>query len=463
MTNPVTPDSQDNSKSNFCLCINPDCSDPKRSIQEKLCQACGSDLFLKEQYLVTGIVHQRDKFAAVFDVIDLHDPEIPKVLKVLYTNDPEKILRFDREADFLINHYISGIPRVDRGGYFCANFPNNPTPAYCLVMEKIEGHNLQEWLESRNNQPIGELEAIDWLQQLVQIIGQLHGEKFFHRDIKPSNIMRRERDGKLFLIDLGAVRAVTQSVLEGNTITTVGTYGYMAPEQTKGRAVPQSDFYALGATFVYLLTGIHPHKLEEKVPGSLHWEPRAVQISNLLANFINFLMAWLPNERPQNTNVILEKLEKIKYILKATKIRKIEPSFKKIFGFIVTCFLGYLSLLSIEEGLQKPAIIPTPSVNSRQCRIRENGTFDASALALDAKKAINAAFDSPNIYPEINKFNSLNQFIIGQKKCTVIVYIRSEGNEYTDRKLQEELEEIIMEHINPEAKDIVNLSIQPSI
>jgi serine/threonine protein kinase len=58
-------------------------------------------------------------------------------------------------------------------------------------MEKIDGLNLQEWLESRGNQPITPVQALNWLKQLAEILDQVHQKQYFHRDIKPANIMLR--------------------------------------------------------------------------------------------------------------------------------------------------------------------------------------------------------------------------------------------------------------------------------
>jgi hypothetical protein len=71
----------------------------------------------------------------------------------------------------------------------------------------------------------------------------------------------RKPDGSFVLVDFGAVRDRLRP--EGGS-TVVGTFGYMAPEQFQGRAVPGSDVYAVGATAIRLLTGVEPEKLPHK-------------------------------------------------------------------------------------------------------------------------------------------------------------------------------------------------------
>ena len=68
--------------------------------------------------------------------------------------------------------------------------------------------------------------------------------------------------GKIYLIDFGSVQNIAAN--QGGTITIVGTYGYMAPEQFGDRATPASDLYSLGATLIYLITGRHPSELPNK-------------------------------------------------------------------------------------------------------------------------------------------------------------------------------------------------------
>src|SRR5262249_28224993 len=75
----------------------------------------------------------------------------------------------------------------------------------------------------------------------------------------PSNVIRR-RDGSFAIIDSGAVR--DRLKITGSTV--VGTFGYMAPEQFQGRAMPQSDVYAAGTTALAMLTGKEPEDLPHK-------------------------------------------------------------------------------------------------------------------------------------------------------------------------------------------------------
>ncbi|MBD2430001.1 serine/threonine protein kinase [Fischerella muscicola CCMEE 5323] len=244
-----------------------------------------------------------------------------KVLKVLTDDNSKAIELFQQEAQVLSQLQCAGIPKVDPDGYFTVLPNNSSVPLHCLVMEKIEGVDLEKWMKSRHCQPISQTQAFDWLKQLVNILSVIHNQQYFHRDIKPQNIMLRP-NGQLVLIDFGAVRQVTTTILEGVCHTRIVSKGYSPPEQQNGYSVQQSDFFALGRTFVFLLTGKEPQDLAIYNPltNQLDWRPHALQISPLFADLIDCLMAPVANQRPENTQVIWQWLEKIEQDINQTDI-----------------------------------------------------------------------------------------------------------------------------------------------
>lgn len=273
------------------------------------------------------------------DIFDVDDGGIIKVLKVLNLanfNNPDikqkATILFQREAEFLMMQKHPGIPRVETDGYF--NWPEGSSKALpCLVMEKIPGQNLQEWMLARANQPITTETAIEWLTQLTQILNLLHDRKYFHRDIKPSNIMLKP-DGQLVLVDFGAVREVTETYLkqqkENYTGTAIISAGYTPSEQAEGHAVPQSDFFALGRTFVYLLTGKSPIELPKDAEnGQLIWRDKATQVLPHLADAIDRMMAAFFGKRPQNCQEILQILAMEESISPLESLAKPLPEIKQ--------------------------------------------------------------------------------------------------------------------------------------
>jgi serine/threonine protein kinase len=123
--------------------------------------------------------------------------------------------------------------------------------------------------------------------------------------------------GQLVLIDFGAVRQITTTILAGNSHTRIISQGYSPPEQQNGYSVQQSDFFALGRTFIFLLTGKEPQDkaIYDPLTNELHWQKYAVNISPLLADLIDNLIAPTANQRPENTRVILQRLQEIEKAL----------------------------------------------------------------------------------------------------------------------------------------------------
>jgi serine/threonine protein kinase len=273
-----------------------------------------SGLLLQERYRVVRKLGQGG-FGQTFEVDDQGIPKVLKVLRLDRFQNPEgkkKVVSlFQREATVLSRLQHAGIPKVEPDGYFEIVEPTGEI-MHCLVMEKIEGLNLKQWLEKRDNQPISQEQAIAWLKQLSDILDQVHQQELVHRDIKPSNIMLKP-DGQLVLVDFGAVREITDTFLENNvTGTVIISTGFTPPEQAEGKAVPQSDFFALGRTFVYLLTGRNPADFErDPRTGKLNWRESAPQISQQLADLIDYLMAIFPGRRPQTPKIILRCLEEV--------------------------------------------------------------------------------------------------------------------------------------------------------
>lgn len=294
-------------------CINPNCRNFNEPGNQNTCPDCGCESLVEGRYRVIQRLG-KGGFGQTFEVEDVRQEGTKKVLKILLTDYEKAICLFQREAEVLkkLNH--PGIPKVEADGYFQLCRLNSEKPLHCLVMEKIEGINLKEWLNNRHHQPLSQKQAIAWLKQLAEILQQVHQSNYFHRDIKPSNIMLRP-DNQLVLIDFGAVREATETYLHklaGRDGTVIISHGYTPPEQADGRAVSKSDFYALGRTFIHLLTGIHPHDLPENPQtGQLNWRNSAPQVSPELATLINDLMAPFSGNRPKNAQEILQRLEEI--------------------------------------------------------------------------------------------------------------------------------------------------------
>ncbi|MBK9771250.1 MAG: serine/threonine protein kinase [Candidatus Obscuribacter sp.] len=130
-----------------------------------------------------------------------------------------------------------------------------------LVLEYIEGLTLKQLVQEIGVQK--PLSVLDIGRQIAEILQYLHCQSppIVHRDISPDNLMLTS-DAKVRLIDFNVARELES----GATRTVVGKHNYMAPEQFKGRACPQSDLYSMGCTHYYLLTANDPMALAPAKP-----------------------------------------------------------------------------------------------------------------------------------------------------------------------------------------------------
>ncbi len=172
----------------------------------------------------------------------------------------------------MVDHFIDQAQRIEANDYFAreadtlAQLKHQAIPAitdrfelanrHYLVMEYVEGRNLEEELAARG-EPLPEGLVIDIARQLCDVLAYLHGltPPIIYRDMKPSNVMLNS-SGRVVLVDFGIAR-LFKAARKG---TMIGTLGFAPPEQYQGMVDPRSDIYSLGATLHYVLTGRDPEK-----------------------------------------------------------------------------------------------------------------------------------------------------------------------------------------------------------
>lgn len=291
------------------LCINPWCQQRENPDDAAQCQNCRTTLLINNRYrLIKPLCNHKTTSTELFEIEDVKDPQKTKVLKVLINNNPTSIKLFAREQQFLIHYRHQGIPK---GEVAFSIFLDRGEELPCLVMEKIEGQDLEEWLQEQG--AINQEQACQWLKEILTILDFIHKKGVLHRDIKPSNIMRCNTE-KLVLIDFNIARNITATIVEGrNTTRIFGTEGYAPHEQFNRKAGRESDFYALGRTFVHLLTGIHPSEMEVLDTLDTWHKNTKYPISPSFVALINWLMEYFPQKRPKNAKVILQRLHQIQH------------------------------------------------------------------------------------------------------------------------------------------------------
>lgn len=278
------------------------------------------------------LLSDKSGFGKVYEAFERSVPKILKILKDNYSDNDKAVELFQQEALVLSQLHHPGIPAIEPDGYFQYKPRQTGDVLHCIVMEKIDGPNLREWMRQQGNHAIGEKQGRQWLHQLAEILHLVHQRHYFHRDIKPENIMLRS-SGQVVLVDFGAAREVTYTYLAqlGKTggITRISSAGYTPPEQEKGQAVPQSDFYALGCTFIYLLTGKQPTDsgMYDSLNNEFHWRQFAPQVTPAFADLIDRMIAPKASDRPKDTRALLDALEQLDQVpLKPTNATLIQST-----------------------------------------------------------------------------------------------------------------------------------------
>jgi eukaryotic-like serine/threonine-protein kinase len=213
------------------------------------------------------------------EVYRAHDTKLGRdvALKILprdFTSDPDRLMRFEREARLLaaLNHpniaAIYGLEEAPLSGQ--ANAGHDPGLLIrALVLELVEGQTLAERINVSSRKQVPGLEIKDALtiaRQIADALDAAHERGIIHRDLKPANI-KITPEGVVKVLDFGLAKAVTRddgiatsqaSTANGGTHAGVilGTTPYMSPEQARGQSVDKrTDIWAFGCVLFEMLTG----------------------------------------------------------------------------------------------------------------------------------------------------------------------------------------------------------------
>ena len=205
-----------------------------------------------------------------------------KILPDVFASDPDRVARFQREAELLatLNHpNIAGIYGLEQA---------DGTRA--LVLELVEGPTLADRI-AQGSIPL--IEALPIAAQIADALEAAHDHGIIHRDLKPANIKLRD-DGTVKVLDFGLAKAmdpaaalspsltnsptITSPVMMTGVGTLLGTAAYMSPEQARGQSVERrADIWAFGCVLFEMLTGQRAfpgETLSDVFAGILEREPR---------------------------------------------------------------------------------------------------------------------------------------------------------------------------------------------
>ena len=217
-----------------------------------------------------------------------------KVLPEAFSQDKERLARFEREARLLASLNHPNIATVhDLEEFGALSF---------LVMELVEGQTLGERIAQGR---IEVDEALPLFTQIAQGLEAAHEKGVIHRDLKPDNI-KVTPEGKVKVLDFGLAKAmagepIASDLSQSPTITRagtktgviLGTAAYMSPEQARGRPVDErTDVWAFGCCLYETLTGRHAFGGES--------------VTDVLAAIVKEEPAW--DRLPQSTPIAVRRL-----------------------------------------------------------------------------------------------------------------------------------------------------------
>ena len=170
---------------------------------------------------------------------------------------------------------------------------------FYLAQEFIEGHPLSQ--EIKRGVPWPQDKVVRMLADVLGTLDFVHQNGVIHRDIKPDNLIRRKSDGKLVLIDFGAVKEIQDPKVAAQQRTgatvAIGTVGYAPAEQAQGKPQFASDIYSLGIVAICALTGKEPDQLEsDPQTGELVWR-QGITVSHALGTVLDRMVRYQYSRR----------------------------------------------------------------------------------------------------------------------------------------------------------------------
>lgn len=271
------------------------------------------DLTLANRYQIIRPLAEGG-FGKTFLACDRHLPGSPQcVIKQLsLANQNSDTLKtaqrlFNLEAETL---YLLGThPQIPA---LLAHFEQGGE--FYLVQEYVPGALLQVELDKVGSQATACYRAYQLLKELLTVLAFVHERNVIHRDIKPTNLICCSSDGRLVLIDFGAVK-VLDKVLKGAAPLTVaiGSSGYMAPEQQAGYPCFASDLYAVGVIGLQALTGLTPDELpRDRATGRLVCEDIGALCGDVgLGAFLARLVRFDPGDRYADAAMALRAFDEL--------------------------------------------------------------------------------------------------------------------------------------------------------
>jgi len=294
-----------------------------------------------------------------------------KVLPASFSNDPDRLRRFEQEARAagILNHpnitAVHDIGTVDGSPY--------------VVTELLVGETLRSRLAGG---PLAPRRAIDYALQIAHGLAAAHEKGIVHRDLKPENLFVT-KDGRVKILDFGLAKltqpekAGPQTSLPTETAGTepgvvMGTLGYMSPEQVRGRpADARSDIFSFGAILYEMLSGkraFHRETAADTMSAILREEPEDLSTTNrqvppVLDRIIRHCLEKDPEARFHSAHDLAFQLQfpaagETSGIAAAPSPKRRTPPALLAMGAIILVLAAALAALVLRRPVNAPAARP---------------------------------------------------------------------------------------------------------
>ncbi|MBW4599776.1 MAG: ankyrin repeat domain-containing protein [Calothrix sp. FI2-JRJ7] len=329
-----------------------------------------------------------------------------KALSLHRMTDWKMLSLFEREANVLAQLDFLGIPKYVE--YFHTD--TDTDRSFYIAQQLAPGKSLAALVADGYRTSEDEVKLI--AAKILEILVYLHAQQppVIHRDIKPENIILNidgHQQPQIFLVDFGAVtNTYYTTFMRGSTV--VGTYGYMAPEQFRGQAVPATDLYGLGATLLFLLTHRSPADLPTD---ELKIDFRSrIEISEAFADWLEKMLEPDSNERFTSAQSAFDKLNSLHILTNTQNKHPRKNTALKIAA--VSAAILTISLANYYKWalLDVLGFTPPASICSNTLAIRSylDQTNKPNAVVSD--------FETPNVimsdFGTINRYNLDNSLLI---------------------------------------------------
>jgi tetratricopeptide (TPR) repeat protein len=354
-----------------------------------------------------------------------------KELRLSRVDDWKVLELFEREARVLANIAHPCVPAyIDH-----FKIESAEGAAFYLVQELAGGRSLAQRVADGFR--ADEAEAKRIAETLLDVLEYLHARNppVFHRDIKPQNVLLDDA-GKAWLVDFGSVRDVYKTTAGGSTVA--GTFGYMAPEQLRGVARPESDLYGLGATLLFALSGQSPVDMPQ-VKLRVDFR-RRVSLSKPMSAWLAKMLEPAPEDRFPSARMATLALRNPAAV--APRRRRTTAVLAGVLGLVVAGGAAFVAVTEWREAKrprpeshvaggtlvlpQRPALPTFPAVTFVRSIMASNSGVMSMAFTPDGKMLLTASHDGTLKVWDASTGASLRA-LPGHKGDVVAVRVTADG------------------------------------